>query len=154
MHIAATIDALIAGGVPASRILVFSMHDSELLVSRALDGGARGFVTKRSSPLNLIDAVHTVLRGGRYLSPDLSPRLLEPRAADNPLALLTQREFEIFRLLAGGDSPADCARVLHLSPKTVANHQAVIKDKLGLKTSAAMAHLALRHGLFATHAGQ
>jgi DNA-binding CsgD family transcriptional regulator len=60
---------------------------------------------------------------------------------------LTQREFEIFRLLARGESTADCARSLHLSQKTVANHQALIKDKLGITTSAAMAHLAIRHGL-------
>jgi len=60
---------------------------------------------------------------------------------------LTQREFEIFRLLSRGESLADCARSLHLSPKTVSNHQSLIKEKLGICTTAAMAHLALRHGL-------
>jgi DNA-binding NarL/FixJ family response regulator len=131
-----------------ARVLVFSMHDSELLVSRALDLGARGFVTKRCAPENLIDAVRRVIEGHRHLSPDLPPHLLQGRAAaTDPLGALTQREFEIFRRLARGESPAECARSLHLSPKTVANHQTLIKAKLGLATSAAMAHLAIRCGL-------
>ncbi|WP_077037477.1 response regulator transcription factor [Pelomonas sp. KK5] len=132
-----------------ARLLVFSMHDSEMLVRRALELGARGFVTKASAPECLIEAVSRAMAGGRYLSPDLPARLLhEPgRAAEPAFDALTQREFEIFRLLACGSSLADCARALHLSPKTVSNHQSVIKEKLGLSTSAAMAHLALRHGL-------
>ena len=130
-----------------TRVLVFSMHDSELLVARALELGARGFVTKRCAPENLIDAVHRVSAGHRHLSPDLPPHLLHGRPPADPLSALTQREFEIFRRLARGESLAECARSLHLSPKTVSNHQTLIKEKLGLATSAAMAHLAIRHGL-------
>jgi len=138
---------------PQVRVLVFSMHDSEMLIRRALELGARGFVTKASAPEQLLAAVHRVMAGGRYLSPDLPARLLgnavvsSVSPAEAQFDSLTQREFEIFRLLAGGISPAECARALHLSPKTVSNHQSVIKEKLGLSTSAAMAHLALRHGL-------
>jgi len=135
---------------PQTRVLVFSMHDSEMLIRRALELGARGFVTKASAPEQLLAAVHRVMAGGRYLSPDLPARLLGgPVAseAESQFDSLTQREFEIFRLLAGGTSLAECARALHLSPKTVSNHQSLIKEKLGLSTSAAMAHLALRHGL-------
>jgi DNA-binding NarL/FixJ family response regulator len=136
-----------------ARVLVFSMHDSELLVGRALELGARGFVTKRCPPENLIGAVHRVVAGHRHLSPDLPAHLLLGRLPDDPLAALTQREFEIFNRLARGDSPADCARSLHLSPKTVSNHQTLIKEKLGLATSAAMAHFAIRHGLIGTGDG-
>lgn len=133
-----------------ARVLVFSMHDSEMLVARALELGARGYVTKRSAPECLIDAVNRVIGGRRYLSPDLAPRLLECAALrDDRFESLTHREFEIFRQLAAGASLAECARALHLSPKTVSNHQTLIKDKLGLGTSAAMAHLALRHGVIA-----
>jgi DNA-binding NarL/FixJ family response regulator len=133
-----------------ARVLVFSMHDSALLVRRALEAGALGFVTKSSAPDNLVAAVHRVMNGCRHLSPDLSPTLLDAAVPEPGFASLTQREFEIFRLLARGESTADCARSLHLSQKTVANHQALIKDKLGITTSAAMAHLAIRHGLIST----
>jgi len=132
---------------PQARVLVFSMHDGPLLVQRALDTGARGFLTKASSPDCLVVAIRTLFGGGRYLGPDLAPPAAHndtAREAAN-LAALSQREFEVFRLLAQGHSSAECAQVLHLSPKTVANHQTLIKDKLGVATSAALAHLALRH---------
>jgi two-component system invasion response regulator UvrY len=133
--------------VADARVLVFSMHDGALLVRRALEAGACGFVTKSSAPGCLIEAVHAVVGGLRYLSPDVAPHAA--RALDDvaPFDALTGREFEVFRLLARGESLADCARSLHLSPKTVSNLQTLIKDKLRLSTSAAMAHLALRHGV-------
>ena len=61
------------------------------------------------------------------------------------LAALSAREFEVFRLLAQGHSSAQCAQAMNLSPKTIANHQSLIKEKLGVATSAALAHLAIRH---------
>ena len=130
-----------------ARVLVFSMHDSALLVGRAMELGARGFVTKSCAPDRLIDAVHEVMAGRRYLSPDLSQGASESRADAGRFESLTAREFEIFRLLARGESLADCARSLHLSPKTVSNIQTLIKDKLGLSTTAAMAHLSIRFGV-------
>ena len=136
-----------------ARVIVFSMHDSELLMQRAFDVGARGFVSKTEPPEALLEAVRNVVAGRRHRSAELGPgaRAGSPRAASDQdrFAALTDREFEIFRLLAKGDSAAECARSLHLSPKTVANHQSTIRDKLGVATSAAMAHLALRHGLIA-----
>jgi DNA-binding NarL/FixJ family response regulator len=132
---------------PHARTLVFSMHDSEMLVRRALELGALGFVSKSSAPECLIDAVHAVIGGRRYLSPGLPQRLLQGSGETPCFESLTQREFEIFRLLSRGESLAACARSLHLSPKTVSNHQSLIKEKLGICTTAAMAHLALRHGL-------
>ncbi|MBC7480457.1 MAG: response regulator transcription factor [Rhizobacter sp.] len=133
--------------VAHARMLVFSMHDSAMLVARAFELGALGFVSKSSAPEDLVDAVHCVIEGRRYLSPGLAPKQPGGNDAQSELAALSQREFEIFRLLARGDSLADCARSLHLSPKTVSNHQTLIKDKLGLRTSAAMAHLAIRLGV-------
>jgi len=132
---------------PRARTLVFSMHDSEMLERRALELGALGFVSKSSAPECLIEAVHAVIGGRRYLSPGLPQRLLQGAGEVPCFESLTQREFEIFRLLSRGESLADCARSLHLSPKTVSNHQSLIKEKLGICTTAAMAHLALRHGL-------
>ncbi len=134
---------------PEARILVFSMHDSDQLVRRALDAGARGYLTKASAPDCLTDAVRALHTGRRYLSPDLPPSLLlrEPEHEADRLASLTAREFETFRLLALGRSVNECASELKLSAKTISNQQTVIKEKLGVSTSAALAHLAIRHGV-------
>lgn len=134
-----------------TRVIVFSMHDSELLVQRAFAVGARGFVSKTEPPEALLAAVHNVVAGRRHGSsqrgPDARRDGSEGACGPAHIDALTDREFEIFRRLAKGDTAADCARSLHLSPKTVANHQSTIRDKLGVATSAAMAHLALRHGI-------
>ncbi|MEJ8822802.1 response regulator transcription factor [Variovorax humicola] len=132
---------------PRARTLVFSMHDTNLLVQRALELGALGFVSKSSAPECLIEAVHSVRYGRRYLSPALAERLRNSAFESQAFDSLTQREFELFRLLSRGESLATCANVLHLSQKTVSNLQSLLKDKLGVNTTAAMAHLALRHGL-------
>jgi len=134
-------------GDAQARTLVFSMHDTDRMVQRALALGALGFVSKSSAPESLIDAVHSVRAGRRYLSPGLARRLADGVAQAEAFDSLTQREFEIFRLLSHGESLAACAGALHLSQKTVSNLQSLIKDKLGVQTTAAMAHLALRHGL-------
>jgi two-component system invasion response regulator UvrY len=134
---------------PEARVLVFSMRDSEALVRRALALGARGYVPKSAAPESLIEAVRTVMRGQRALAPGLPAHLLQDAGHEDPLSDLTPRELEILRLLASGWSVADCARALHLSPKTASNLQTQIKDKLGLSNAAAMAHFALRHGLIA-----
>jgi DNA-binding NarL/FixJ family response regulator len=132
---------------PRARTLVFSMHDSDMLVHRALELGALGFVSKSSAPECLIEAVHSVRDGRRYLSPALARRMLDGAVEPPAFDSLTQREFEIFRMLSRGESLATCANTLHLSQKTVSNLQSMVKDKLGVHTTAAMAHLALRHGV-------
>jgi DNA-binding NarL/FixJ family response regulator len=135
-----------------ARILVFSMHDGALLVRRAFDAGARGYLTKASPPDCLVDAVRALSAGRRYLAADLPPALLQRDPIDESarLASLSGREFEVFRLLAQGCSASECAQALKLSAKTVSNHQTVIKEKLGVATSAALAHLAIRHRVIST----
>jgi len=132
-----------------ARVLVFSMYDSAPTVQRALAAGAVGFVSKDAPPDNLLRAVRAAHAGQRYLSDGLSPQWLAHSLHDEAarIASLGLREFEIFRLLAEGHSPSQCAQALNLSPKTVANHQTQIKEKLGLSTSAALVHLALRNGV-------
>ena len=130
-----------------ARILIFSMHDGGLLVRRALAAGARGFVTKASAPERLVGAIHALHEGRRYLDPGLSPGDVPGGAAADGgrLATLSGREFDVFRLLAQGRTAAECAQELNLSPKTVANYQTAIKEKLEVSTLASLAHLALRH---------
>lgn len=137
---------------PEARVLVFSMHDGALLVRRALEAGARGFLTKASSPEGLVVAIRALDEGRRYLGPELPAELLQrdPEHESERLAALSAREFEVFRLLAQGHSSAECAQALNLSPKTIANHQTTIKEKLGVATSAALVHMAIRHQVIGT----
>lgn len=130
-----------------ARVLVFSMHDGALLVRRALEAGARGYIPKSSPPECLVEGVRALHEGRRYLAPELPAGLLQREAQDETgrLAALSAREFEVFRRLALGESAAQCAQALNLSAKTVSNHQTAIKEKLGVATSAALAHLAIRH---------
>lgn len=136
----------------SARVLVFSMHDNALLVRRALEAGARGFLSKGAAPDSLIEAVRAVHSGRRYLSEDLSPALLQRdmRHEAAQLDTLSAREFEVFRLLAQGHTLTQCADTLNLSPKTIANYQTLIKEKLGVSTSAALVHLAIRNGVISS----
>lgn len=133
----------------AARLLVFSVHDEAVVVDKALQSGASGFISKRSAPEVLLEAVRAVARGERYLSNDVR-KVFERRSPDAERAIINElspREFEVFRLLAQGRSAGECANLLNLSQKTVANYQALIKEKLGVGTSAALVHLALRLGV-------
>ena len=125
------------------------MYDSHSLIRSALARGASGFVTKNSSPDNLVTGVKAVAMGQRYLSDDLSLSPLKPFADEEAdrIAQLSLREMEIWRLLAQGCSAAECAERLSISLKTVANNQTQIKEKLGVTNAAALVHLAQRHQL-------
>ena len=134
---------------PAARVLVFSMHEDVVFASRALQAGARGYVTKSSAPDVLVDAVRTVAEGRTYVSHDVAQKLaLQLMPGQNvPFADLSPREFEVFRLLAEGRSIGEIARSLSLSQKTVSNYQSIVKQKLEADSSAQMVWIALRRGL-------
>lgn len=133
---------------PAARVLVFSMYDRELVARRALAAGAAGFLGKGAAPERLVEALRHLHAGGRLsaAADTAQPRSIGAEDARR-LGSLTAREFEIFRLLAQGHPPTRCAQLLHLSPKTIANYACEIRDKLGVETTAAMAHLALGLGI-------
>jgi len=132
---------------PQALVLVCSMYDSAQLVQRAIQSGAKGFVSKNAEPDELVQAVKAVYRGQIYLSHGLETQ--EESLAQTPeaqrIAELSVREYEIFRLLAMGRSVAECAELLHVSQKTVSNNQTQIKEKLQVETMAALVHLAQRH---------
>ena len=119
-----------------TRVLIFSMYEDGIYADRALKAGASGYVTKASAPSVLVDAVHTVARGKQYLSPDVAQKLALRITASSPGTArnLSPREFEILRLLVKGTSVKDIADSMGLNPKTVANHQSAIKQKLGAES--------------------
>lgn len=134
---------------PAARILVFSMHEDASVAERAIQLGARGYVTKSSAPEVLAAAVAEVAAGKLALSPDItqSLALLKLNGAESPLSALSAREFEIFRLLAGGYSVVAIAGLLSLSGKTVANYHSLIKQKLGIASDVELVLLAQRQNV-------
>jgi len=140
---------------PAARVLVFSMHEDALFGSRALQAGARGYVTKASAPDVLVQAVRAVAQGRMFLSHDMAQNLALHTVPGQELALdaLSAREFEVFRLLAEGKAVSEIAHILSLSQKTVANYQSAIKHKLEAHTSAQMVWIALKSGLVDGNAG-
>jgi len=134
---------------PRARILVFSMHEDAMRAERAIELGARGYVTKSSAPEELAKAVVEVAAGKLFLSADVAKAIAESRLAgdDDPLKSLTAREFEIFRLLIAGRGATDIAQLLNLSAKTVANNRTLINQKLRVTGDLDLLRLALRHNL-------
>jgi two-component system invasion response regulator UvrY len=120
-----------------ARVLVFSMHEDVIFVRRALQAGAFGYITKASAPNVLVQAIHAIASGKRYLSPEIAQKLaLREFATDREAAgSLSAREFEVLRLLTQGQSIKEIAQSLGLNAKTVANHQSVIKQKLGAESA-------------------
>jgi two-component system, NarL family, invasion response regulator UvrY len=120
---------------PGARVLIFSMHEEAIFATHALQAGAAGYLTKASAPDALVQAVHSIASGKKYVSADIARKLalreLEAREAGE----LTEREFEVLQLLAQGRSIKDIAESMGLNPKTVANHQSAIKSKLGAETA-------------------
>jgi two-component system invasion response regulator UvrY len=122
---------------PTTRVVIFSMHEDVIFAKRALEGGAFGYVTKASAPAELVGAIRKVAAGERYVSSSVAQTLVlrDMAAGRNPTDGLTAREFEILHLLAQGHSVRDIAQSLGLTPKTIANHQSNIKQKLGADTT-------------------
>lgn len=126
-----------------TRILMFSMYEDVIYADRALRAGAAGYVTKSSAPSVLVDAVHSVARGKRYISADIAHAFTTRQIASDPEATngLSTREFEILRLLVQGTPVREIAEAMGLNPKTVANHQSAIKQKLGVENSVQLARV-------------
>ena len=133
----------------SARLLVLSVHEDVLFPVRVIKAGALGYLSKRIAPEALLRAVRTVARGETFLERDLAQKIaLDGIAgADNPLKELTDREFEVFRMLAEGRTVNDIAEKLFLSPKTVGTYQTRILQKTGTENTAALARLAIRKGL-------
>ena len=137
--------------LPQLRVLFFSMHDELPLVRQALDAGAIGYLTKNSSPEVLVEAVKRTAAGHAYIEQQLATQLAcNPASSDGldpRLRELTQREFEIFVMLARGLPPRQIAEKLCISTKTLSNYQTLVKNKLQIASQAELVHLAIDSGV-------
>lgn len=131
----------------AARVLIFSMHEDVIFARRALEAGAFGYVTKASAPDVLVEAVRSIAAGRKYLTPEIARALALTAVATADGELLSAREIEVLRHLVRGRTVREIAEVLELSPKTVANHQSTLKQKLKADTAIQLLHRAQELGL-------
>ncbi len=135
---------------PQARVLALSAHDDPMHARRALREGALGFLSKRSAPEALLEAVSGVGSGQRYIDPRVAQRLaLEDIGGteSSPIKRLSEREFDVFIRLARGASVQRIADDLRLSASTVGTHLYNVKQKLGVSNQSELTLLAIRHGL-------
>lgn len=136
---------------PRLPVLVLSMHNVPQVAASALRAGANGYVTKDAEPVELIEAIHKVAGRGRYIVPELASVLAfsasSLSAAELPHARLSDREFDVFRLLTAGHSSNEIADQLAISNKTVSTHKTRLMEKMNLSSMADLMRYAMQHGL-------
>ena len=136
---------------PQLRILVLSMHEELQYAVRAIKCGARGYLTKESAPAELLQALRKIAAGGAYITTGVAEQLalgaMPGGTAAAPHASLSDREFQVFRLIAEGVSVTEIAARLTLSVKTVSTHKANLMHKMGLHNQSELIRYAIRHGL-------
>jgi DNA-binding NarL/FixJ family response regulator len=147
---------------PECKIVILSMYDDENSVVSAIRSGARAFVLKKASDTDLLEALRMVARGGAYLSPQVSDRLLtriqkgdlESRAAPSALEILSPRELQVLRMVAEGKTSKEIAVMLDLREQTVRSYRKTMMKKLGVNNVAGLTQLALSTGLTQLPRGQ
>jgi two-component system, NarL family, invasion response regulator UvrY len=138
--------------LPRIPVLVLTMHSEDEYAVRMLRAGASGYLTKESTPTNLVAAIRKVVRGGRYVSPTLAEKLAFDLHADSdrPLhELLSDREYQILTMLSSGKTVSEIAAELALSVKTISTYRVRVLEKLQLKNNAEMTRYAIKEGLVA-----
>ncbi len=131
-------------------VLILSMHEEAFYATRALRAGAMGYIVKQDAIDNIADALREALNGRCYLSPVIAAQLQhngpdkQIHPTDDPVSLLTDREFEIFELIGKGHEVREISRALGVSPKTVETHRTNIKEKLKLKNARQVTRLAVQ----------
>jgi two-component system invasion response regulator UvrY len=135
---------------PRLPVLILSMHSEEQYARRAFKAGAAGYITKDSPRTELVRAISKVAEGGRYISPALAEELvidLERGSDRPPHETLSNREFEVMRLIASGKTVGEIAALLSLSDKTIGTYRARILEKMRMKTNAELTHYTIKSGL-------
>jgi two-component system invasion response regulator UvrY len=133
----------------SARLIMFSMNDDPVFAARAIEVGAKGYVSKSGDPNDLVEAIREVGNGGVYLPAAIarSVAFAGPAFAQSPLSKLTSREIEILRLLSAGKSLSEIAWLVHSSYKTIANTSSIIRHKLGMRSSSELVRFAIESRL-------
>jgi two-component system invasion response regulator UvrY len=134
---------------PSARLIMFSMNDDPVFAARAIEVGARGYVSKTGDPCDLVEAIRQVGKGETYLPPEIARSIAfaGPALAQNPLSRLSAKEMEILRLLSAGKTLSEIAWLVQSSYKTVANTSSTMRQKLGVRTSVELVRLAIESGV-------
>ncbi len=135
---------------PRLRILVLSMHQEHQYAVRAIKAGASGYLTKESASSQLAAAIRKVACGGAFISAEVAEQLAlgaMPQAEGLPHTALSDREYQVFRLLVSGKTVSDIGEELNLSVKTVSTHKARLLQKMGVANQTELVHYAIRHRL-------
>lgn len=134
---------------PTLRILVLSMHGEHQYAARAIKAGAAGYLTKDSASEELVGAIRKIAAGGVYLTDAAAASLIGSSAASDRPAheQLSDREFEVFRMICAGQAPTEIADQLHLSVKTVSTHKTRILQKMNVDNTADLIRYAIQHQL-------
>ena len=134
---------------PRLRLLVLSMHAEQQYALRALKAGAAGYLTKDSASAQLAGVIRKIAAGGVHISETAAAQLVGAATGANalPHARLSNREFEVFRLLVAGDGPTEIAERLHLSVKTVSTHKTRILEKMAMESTADLVRYAIENKL-------
>jgi two-component system, NarL family, invasion response regulator UvrY len=135
---------------PRLPVLILSMHSEQLFARRAFKAGASGYITKDIPRTELVSAINKVIEGGTYVSPALAEELVVDlrKGADRPPhELLSDREFEVMRLIASGKTVSEIAQLLSLGDSTISTYRARILEKMGMKTNAELTHYAIQNKL-------
>jgi DNA-binding NarL/FixJ family response regulator len=136
--------------LPKLPVLIMSLHGEEQFAVRALRAGAAGYLTKAAAPDQLVLAVSKVARGGRFITESLADRLAADvggKVAGAPHERLSDREFDVMRGLASGQTVSEIAEQMHLSVKTVSTYRSRLLEKMGMTTNAEVTRYAIEHGL-------
>jgi RNA polymerase sigma factor (sigma-70 family) len=133
---------------PAMPVLVFSQHSEAIYAAKAMEAGARGFVSKNAAPEELLEAVEAILAGGTAIEKDIQREMaIRDMMEDAYLKPLSERDLEILRLLAAGNTLSEIAEKLGVAYKTVANTLSRIKEKLGVGQTSDLIRIAVSRGL-------
>lgn len=136
---------------PRLPVLVLSVHPEEQFAVRVIKSGAAGYLTKETAPEELVKAIRTAFGSGKYITPYVAVRLasevVSHRSEEAPHLALSNREFEVLRMIASGKTVSEIAQKISLSVKTISTYRARILEKMGMKTNAELTHYAIKNNL-------
>jgi DNA-binding NarL/FixJ family response regulator len=135
---------------PDTPVLVLSIHSEDLYAVRVLKSGAAGYLTKESAPDELVKAIQQILQGNKYINPTVAEKLLHSINKGHngmPHEVLSDREFDVLRLIASGKTVTEIAEILNLSVNTISTYRMRILDKMGMRSSAELTHYAISNHL-------